>query len=504
MRLCRALVANTLHAPSVSRTIWRGFGAIPISAEVEPTPKKRPGRKKSKKNAVDEFDQKLVNTSFDQQMKDLSKLDQPTSLTGKKVKASSVVVDIIKSSNTMEIEHYLSQVKLASLPMTTCSAALLYLAELEGTVSSPKVSELIDCTLALCMEDTASADTETAIKTLGLLCLHKGWELKQEQAEKIMEIAPKMRVTLDTIFETIQALAQCLGIGGHNQIFKVTMLRFLQASGEEVLFQTKFASAEEISQMLYFLHLAEYQNPVLLDSLIGQLMQKELNPEAAIHSVMVLDAMNYPKSKAYLELLEPILPYLDQIPVNHLVTILAISLKHNLSSLPLSKFFSAIHLRIEDISIDAYLQMLQMVSDLIANKDLGHKLLEGKATQSMKILKKYFGGSTWGLSDLETTEMLTILECLVQIKDNDVAFSHNFISQIFKREVMETCDGPTLVRIFKILFSYSKFYEDAFIDGHAILVKRMDVIPDEHRKTVIDIVRLKIDILPKSPFLNLR
>ena len=122
------------------------------------------------------------------------------------------------------------------------------------------------------------------------------------------------------------------------------------------------------------------------------------------------------------------------------------------------------------------------------------------AEKTVELLKKSFGGHAWGMKDLELWDILSLLSSLSAIRDRDVAFAHDFIKELFRRKVLDSCEPLQLFSIAKLVYAYSRVYEDAFVEIHEACVRRAKDLPPEYRASLKELFLLRRDIIKQSPF----
>lgn len=431
------------------------------------------------------------------ELKDSMK-QNPEEMLGKYMKEKFVVLSLINAQTVEEVENILSNCEIEKLSIDEISLFLFYLGDFEGPIYSPaEINTLIDLGLKKMNESPTEVSSANLIKSLGILCVKKGFKLNDEQTQIILNVSSKLAVSDDTILELMKAFSYILAMNGHDQLYKATILRFLQSSGEEILMSKKFSEPVEISEVLYFLFSADYHNESLVESLVGQLLQKEIDVDTAVNTIIALSNMKYSRQSTYDQLLKLVVEHMDQIPVNSIVPMLEACIANDVQSIPITKIISAITQNAKYMSIDAYVEMWRLLAVM---KKKGTTV---NLDPTIAALKRNFGGSNWSLKDFEVLDHISVLSSLSSLRDNDLAFAHSFIQQLAMPEVLDTCHGTHLFMITKLFYNYSKIYEQAFQLAHNACAHRMDQIPPEYRQHLQELFKLRKDILPPtSPFFS--
>lgn len=451
------------------------------------------GKKSTMQESLDEFLEKVQSPELQDAFR-----RNPEQALNNYMKEKYVVLSLVNAQTIEEVEHLLKTAKIEDLTIDEISLFLFYLGDFDGPVYSfEEIDQLINLGLDKIQKNPRENSSALLIKSLGILCVKKGYRLKIDQAQIVLDIASELPVSDETIVELMKTFTYILAMNGHDQFYKTAIYRFMQKSGEDILLTKNFTDSVEISEVLYFLFSSEYQNEALVECLVGQLLDKEIDPNTATNTVVALSHMKYNKQDTYDKLLRVVLNNLTEIPVNIVVTMLEACISNNIQSVPISKFLSNIVQNVKFMSVDAYVEMWRLVA-LIRKK-----LPELKTESVLNALKKNFGGNNWTMKDLEILDLISILSTLSSLKDDDISFAHNFIKEISKRKLMETCSGTELFMIAKLFYNYSKVYEEAFLEVHAACSKRMDSIPPEYRQHLQELFKLRRDIIRESPFFSL-
>lgn len=454
--------------------------------------------------SIEEFMARLRNTDVNEM-----KSKPAEEVLNSFMKEKHVTLALINATSVQEIEDILEKADLSKLTIEEISLFLYYLGDLEGPLSTGEnrdISHLI--TKGLLMfesQDDKEQKLSNLLKCLGILCAKKNWVITNEQSQIILENIKKLQVTDQNLVETLIGIAYTFELTGQEQNYKVAVMRYLKNS-EEILMSKEYlpgkASIKELSEILFILCKAEYHSEILIEFLLGNLLKQELDPYALVNTLIALHSMNYSNQATLDSLYELFLKNLSSINGNSIVTALDSCSKNGCNPKYISKLLGAANHTIKTMSIDAYIGLWRSIS-LITVRAASIKGSMPNVETTMKLLKKNFGKTSdehWGMADLDTNDILSILSSLSALKDRDVSFVQPFIKEAFKRDLPNKCSGIELVVLTKNLFAYSNIFEDAFLDIHKACEKRMNDIPEDFRPVIADIFKLKKDVIRKSAF----
>ena len=415
------------------------------------------------------------------------------------MKEQYVTIALVNSKSVQEVEQLLAKQDLGKLNINELSLFAFYLGDLEGKILNPsKVNELLDEGLSKVQAEPQADHSANFIKSLGILCARQGFKVTPEQAGMIVDAASKLPASDDTIVETVKALTYILDNPGQEPQYSQAIQNYLANSGDDILMTKKFDDFLEIPQLLYFIYKSQYKNDTLISRLTGQLLTHELDIDTALNTILALNTLGHKDAAAFEKLFKVVIPHLDTIQPDNLASLATACVANDLASVPISKIITAILQDVKGLSIDSYIEMFRLLGQ-VKSKNLPVNL-----ETALETLKRGFGGYQWGLKDLQTWDLISIISSLNVLRDKDVAFAHTFIKEIFDRNLLKTCDGLQLFMITKLLYNYSRIYEDAFVDAHKVCASRMMDIPPEYRQTLKEAFILRKDILPSdSPFFKI-
>lgn len=440
-------------------------------------------------DGLDEFLKKVKTMD----LKDTSK--NPEELLTSFMKEKYLSLSLVNAQSLGEVSDIMKRADVSALNLNEISLLLFYLADFDGELEAEdRISELVDRGLELFAAQPAAEVSNSLLLSLGLLCFKKRFEVSKAQVARVVELVGRAELSEASIVELLKATTYILETHGHMEAYKQSVRNVLREDGADVLMKMKLRDNVAILELLFYLYRSEYPDELLVKCLVGQLLDNGADVPTAINAIVALNSLGLKDSAIYQSLFDIVLAAVQDVSANYCVSLLEVIVNNDLKTVPFSKLLHAVHHQVNLLSIDAYVDMWRLVGQL------QNKKFALDATKTVELLKKGFGGNTWGMKDLEIWDILSVLSSLSIIRDRDVAFAHDFIKELFRRKALDSCEPLQLFSIAKLVYAYSRIYEDAFLEIHEACVRRAKDIPPEYRTGLKELFLLRKDIIKQSPF----
>lgn len=408
-------------------------------------------------------------------------------------------IALVNSSSLAEVEHILKDQQASALSLEEISLFVFYLGNFEGIVQEThKVNLLIEQGFVLVQAVADKPEGLNFLEALGVLSIKKNVKITPEQALIVQDVFAKLPITVETVSAILKIMTYLLYMNGYEQQYCDTFSKVLKSGAEDVLLDMTFTHPDQVNEIFYFCFRAGYTNDNFISRMIGKFLQLDVQPVSAATAVIALNHLKYRDEDSFRKLFSFLVVNhakgLAALHPNELVKLLEAALTNNVTSINLKMFLDRIYPELNALSIDGYLDTWRVLATIVRRK------IDFDVTEAMTMLKKNLKGQNWTIKDFEPMDFVSVLSDLVVIRDKDMAFAHIFIKEVFARKILNTCSGLELFMLTKLLYSYSKFYEEAFVDAHQVCASRMKDIPPEYRTTLKDAFSLRKDLIPNSPF----
>jgi hypothetical protein len=433
------------------------------------------------------------------EFKDSGVAENPEAALNNYMKDRFASLALVNSGSLAEVENILKDQQISNLSLEEISLFVFYLGNFDGVIQDPhKVDLIISQAFVLIQKYSDKPEGLNFFEALGVLSVKKGVKITVEQVQLIQDIFPKLPVTVENVSAALKILTYLLFMNGYEQQYCVTFASFLKSGAEDILLDMNMMAPDQINEILYFCFRSGYDNENFISRMIGKLLKLEIEPISAATAIIALNQLKYKDEDSFRKLFSILIKNhakgVSALHPNELVKLLEAAVANNVTSISLEMFFDRMYANLSALSIDGYLDTWRVLATIVRRK------VDFDISKPMSMLKNHLKGQNWNIKDFEPMDFVSILSDLVIIRDKDMAFAHIFIQEAFARNLLKTCSGLELFMFTKLLYSYSKFYEEAFVDAHNICSHRMKDIPPEYRATLKEAFSLRKDLIPNSPF----
>ena len=441
---------------------------------------------------LDEFLKKVQTMD----LKDIK--ENPEQVLNSFMREKFVSLSLINAQSLEEVEDILEKSDPDKLDIQEISLLIFYLSDFDGPLNNiEKIYDIITKGLQLMSYNPQEDSASNLLLSLGVLCVKKKMKLHDVQVEALVRNIDSVKLNEHNMVEVIKSLTYILDLNDRTEEYGKCLKKIMADGGEDILMSMKFTNNLSISEILFYMYRSDYTNHTLVSYLVNQLLSNNPDTDTAINTIISLNSLKYGHVDVYTQLFDVVMNDLGNVSGNFTVSLIDAVVSNGLKSISLTRLINNVHHNIKYLSIDGYVDMWKMLGIIT------HKKNEVNIQKTVEILKRNFGGHVWSMKDLELWDIISILSSLTIMKDQDVAFAHSFIKEIFDRKALDSCDGLQLFSIAKLVYAYSRVYEDAFIDTHEVCVRRMIIIPPEYRTALKDLFSLRKDLIKSSPFFNL-
>ena len=440
-------------------------------------------------DGLDEFLKKVKSID----LKDSSK--KPEEVLTAFMKEKYLSLSLVNAQSLGEVLDIMKKADFAALNVNEVSLLLFYLADFDGELECfDRIEQLVDRGLELFSSQPPEDSSNSLLLSLGLLCFKKRFEVTAPQVARVVELLGRAQLSEASIVELLKATTYILETHGHMEAYKQSVRSILGEDGTEVLMKTQLRDNVAVLELLFYLHRSEHHDEVLVKYLISQILRNGADVPTAINAIVAIHSLGFKDADAYQQLFDIVMGSIAEVSADYCVSLLEVVASNDLKTVPFSKLVNAVHHQINLLSIDGYVDMWRLVGIM------KHKKFPLNADKTVEVLKKCFGGNTWGMKDLELWDIISVLSSLSIIKDQDVAFAHDFIKEVFRRKALDSCEVLQLFSLAKLVYAYSRIYEDAFLEIHEACVRRAKDMPPEYRAALKELFVLRKDIIKHSPF----
>lgn len=204
--------------------------------------------------------------------------------------------------------------------------------------------------------------------------------------------------------------------------------------------------------------------------------------------------MDYKDNEFYKKMIQKAIDNSDEISYPNWVPLLGTLVYNEIyDNVLVNQLLSIILRHVRQLSLPYYLEMWNLITTLKIKSKIEFNFLK-----CVTSLKKVMNESNyWKIKDFSNKELTSILLNFAALKSEDFQFVNKFIKEIFARDPETSFTCEELVMLVRVLYAYSKTFENVFIELHDICERRYPEFNEEEKKLLEGAFRLRRQIIPK-------